>query len=73
MITIELLSSKLAMLSPTERQALRLMLTTNLTNAEINKELGVSHNYVYWLKNESPHAETVQMFLNLNNKFKETK
>ncbi|HDV5276606.1 TPA: hypothetical protein RI707_003473 [Vibrio cholerae] len=73
MITIELLNSKLAMLSPTERQALRLMLTTNLTNAEINKELDVSHNYVYWLKNESPHAETVQMFLNLNNKFKETK
>ncbi|CSA97769.1 hypothetical protein ACP75B_15405 [Vibrio cholerae] len=73
MITIELLNSKLAMLSQTERQALRLMLTTNLTNSEINKELGVSHNYVYWLKNESPHAETVQMFLNLNNKFKETK
>ncbi|GHW87744.1 hypothetical protein VCSRO154_3261 [Vibrio metoecus] len=73
MITIELLNSKLAMLSQTERQALRLMLTTNLTNSEINKELGVSHNYVYWLKNESSHAETVQMFLNLNNKFKETK
>ncbi len=50
MITIELLNARLALLSPTERKALRLMLTTNLTNAEINKELGVSHNYVYCLK-----------------------
>ncbi|HAS2514421.1 TPA: hypothetical protein LNG45_003481 [Vibrio cholerae] len=73
MITIELLNNKLSELCPTARKCLRLMLTTNLTNSEINKALGLSHNYVYWLKNESPHAETVQMFLQLNNKFKETK
>ncbi len=62
MITIELLNARLALLSPTERKALRLMLTTNLTNAEINKELGVSHNYVYCLKMKATCRNCANVF-----------